>query len=77
VGGKNVEIQPRAGVCKILEIADADDVEHPQLPCGKGLVARHHGPATRRPATFTTVATVGLSWLHAKGTHAPLFHRDK
>jgi len=28
VGGKNVEIQPRARVCKILEIADADDVGH-------------------------------------------------
>jgi hypothetical protein len=26
VGGKNVEIQPSARVCKILEIADADDL---------------------------------------------------
>jgi hypothetical protein len=34
VGGQNVEIQPRAHVCKILEIADADAVGHscPKLP---------------------------------------------
>src|SRR5580704_4045258 len=33
VGGKYVEIQPRARVCKVLEIADTDDVGHSLPSC--------------------------------------------
>jgi hypothetical protein len=45
VGGKNGEIQPRTRVCKILEIADADDVGHSS---SRTFGARSSLPVARR-----------------------------